>query len=139
MPSTNPGPLHIPFMPTSSLVATARGLHLLLGQLGTTRITQTDQHLLYLLMQSRQHIHAHRHAVDALALDRFRRSLAVLRYLHNCAEQRRLDEAEVQIGDSLRHAHMAVIRLMRQIGMVCRLQPHVECNGFVFGFTPFLR
>ncbi len=61
-------------------------------------------------MQPHKHVHAHRHAGDELAIDRFRGRLAVFRCLRNGPEQRGLDEAEIDIGDALRRADVAVIR-----------------------------
>ena len=67
-------------------------------------------------MQSRQHIHAHGHTGDKLALDGLRRRLPVFRRPSNGAEQSRLDEAEVQVGDPLRHADVRVVGGARMRG-----------------------
>jgi hypothetical protein len=86
-------------------------------------------------MQSRQYIHAHRHASHQGAHQSFWRSLAILRGLGNGGQQLGLDEPEIDLGDPLDHAYVCVVRGTRVRGRLAGFQADIQRDGRVFHFT----
>jgi hypothetical protein len=74
-----------------------------------TRVPHAKQYLLYLLLQSREHVNAHRYPHDELTLDSFRHCLPVLDSFRNLAKENWLDESKIKVGDTLRYADVGVI------------------------------
>ena len=91
--------------------------------------------MLNLLMQPREHIHAHGHPGDEGALQFFGRGLAILCGLCDRGEQRGLDEPEIDIGNPLGHANVRVVRRTRMRRRLAGLQTDIQRDGLVFGVT----
>ncbi len=86
-------------------------------------------------MQSCEDIDAHRHAGDEMPLQPLRRGLAVFRRFGDGGEQRGFNEAEIQLGDALRHPDVRVVRGTRMRRRFTGLQSDIQGNGLVFGAT----
>lgn len=69
-----------------------------------------------------------------VAIETFRGRLAVLRRLGNGGQQRRLNEAEVEVRDALRHTDIGIVHRTWMCRRARGLQPNVERNGGILGF-----
>ena len=69
------------------------------------------------------------------AVQSFWRRLAILCRLSDGGEERRLDEAEIDMGDPLSHADVCIVRRAWIRGRFAGLHSDIQGDGFVIGFT----